>query len=144
MSDSRTFVLRQAEQIAQLISTIRTLDLSTTWEIIIRPAQAKRTIEQNAKLHAILNEIAQQVEWEGRKFTAVVWKRLCMASWLRETGERPMLIPALDGSGVDIIFERTSKLNTRQCASLTEWCLAFGAEHNVRFRDTRYGAYIRE
>jgi hypothetical protein len=43
-----------------------------------------------------------------------VWKRLCMASWLREQGEKPLMIPALDGHGFDVVFEKTSKLSKKQ------------------------------
>ena len=99
------------------------------WVVEIKPPT--RTLAENAKLHAILADIAAQVIWMGQKLPREVWKRLCMAAWLRECGEQPMLIPALDGNGFDIIFEKTSKLSIKQCASLIEWCLAFGAEHSV-------------
>ncbi len=52
---------------------------------------------------------------------------------LREKSEQPELIPALDGKGFDIIFERTSQLNTKDCADFCTWCIAFGDEHNVKF-----------
>lgn len=98
-----------------------------------------RSIAQNRLLHAALTDISQQVEWMGKKLSVEVWKRLCMASWLREKKEQPMLIPALDGNGFDVIFERTSKLSTTQCSELVEWCFAFGAEHEVKFRDRGLG-----
>ncbi|MEP6587159.1 MAG: recombination protein NinB [Polaromonas sp.] len=101
----------------------------------VRIAPVTRSLEQNALLHAALTDISQQVEWMGKKFSVEIWKRLCMASWLREKREQPMLIPALDGNGFDIIFERTSKLSTTQCSELVEWCFAFGVEHEVKFRD---------
>ena len=44
------------------------------------------------------------------------------------------LIPALDGKGFDIIFERTSQLNTKDCADFCTWCIAFGDENNVNFK----------
>ena len=93
-----------------------------------------RSLEQNALLHAALTDISQQVEWMGKKLSVEIWKRLCMAAWLREKKEQPMLIPALDGNGFDVVFEKTSKLSTTQCSELVEWCFAFGAEHGVKFR----------
>jgi hypothetical protein len=98
----------------------------------IRPE--KRSDAQNRLLHSVLQDIAQQVDWHGKKFDVVTWKRLCMAAWLREAGGNPELIPALDGSGFDVIYERTSKLNKTQCSELIEWCFAFGADHGVKFR----------
>jgi hypothetical protein len=101
--------------------------------MVVRISPATRSLEQNALLHAVLTDIAEQVEWHGQKLSLDVWKRLCMAAWMREEKEQPLLVPALDGHGVDIIFERTSKLNVTQCSSLIEWCFAFGGEHGVRF-----------
>jgi hypothetical protein len=93
-----------------------------------------RSLEQNALLHAALSDIASQLEWHGKKLNIEVWKRLCVASWLRERKESPDLIPALDGNGFDVIYEKTSKLSTTQCSDLVEWCFAFGVENGVKFR----------
>ena len=101
-------------------------------DVTVKPAT--RSAVQNALLHAALTDISNQVDWHGKKLNVTVWKRLCMAAWLREKREQPMLIPALDGNGFDIIFEQTSKLTIAQCSELLEWCFAFGAEHGVKFR----------
>ena len=102
--------------------------------LVLEVKPETRSSEQNRLLHAALTDISQQVEWMGKKLSVEVWKRLCMASWLREKKEQPMLIPALDGNGFDVIFEKTSKLSAAQCSELVEWCFAFGAEHEVKFR----------
>ena len=108
--------------------------LGTPLELLIRPKRQTRSMLQNALLHAVITDIAKQVKWHGQSFDVVTWKRLCMASWLREKNEQPQLIPALDGKGFDIIFERTSQLNTKDCADFCTWCLAFGDENNVNFK----------
>ena len=108
--------------------------LGTPLELLIRPKRQTRSTLQNALLHAVLTDIAKQVKWHGQSFDVVTWKRLCMASWLREKNEQPQLIPALDGKGFDIIFERTSQLNTKDCADFCTWCIAFGDENNVNFK----------
>src|SRR5262245_58607501 len=76
----------------------------------------RRSLAQNAAIHAALADIADQLHWppppanHAQKFSVLVWKRLSMAAWLREEGERPDLIPALDGHGFDIVYEKTSQL----------------------------------
>lgn len=95
----------------------------------------RRSDVQNKLLHAAISDIADQVVWHGKKFDLLTWKRLCVASWLREGGEQPELIPALDGAGFDVVYEKTSRLSTTQCSVLIEWCFAFGAEHGVNFRN---------
>ncbi len=101
--------------------------------MVVQIREATRTSEQNALLHAALTDIAEQVVWHGKKLSVVTWKRLCTASWLREMGEQPELIPALDGNGFDIVFERTSGLTVPQMTALIEWTLAFGAQNGVTF-----------
>lgn len=100
----------------------------------VRLSPPKRSAEQNRLLHSALNDIAEQVKWHGEQLTADVWKRLCTAAWLRERGAKPLLLPALDGNGVDIIYERTSQLSVSECSDLLSWCYAFGAEHGVQFK----------
>jgi hypothetical protein len=92
-----------------------------------------RTLEQNALLHGIFTDFERQITWHGNKFNKVVWKRLSTASWLREDGENPLLVPALDQNGFDVIYEKTSHLNIKQCSRLIEWCYSFGSEQGVRF-----------
>jgi hypothetical protein len=95
--------------------------------------EPSRTLEQNALLHGILTDFERQIIWHGNKFNKVVWKRLGTASWLREEGENPLLVPALDQNGFDVIYEKTSHLNIKQCSRLIEWCYAFGSEQGVKF-----------
>jgi len=103
-------------------------------KMVLEIKPSTRSLEQNSLLHAVLTDISQQVEWMGKKLSVEIWKRLCMAAWLREKKEQPMLIPALDGNGFDVVFEKTSKLSITQCSELVEWCFAFGVEHGVKFR----------
>lgn len=105
--------------------------------MVVMESKDKRSVDQNAALHAALTDIAQQVQHYGQKYPAGVWKRLCTAAWLRENGECPLLIPSLDGMGIDMIFERTSKMSKAQMSSLIDWIHCFGAEHDVKFRTNR-------
>lgn len=101
---------------------------------IVTIDEPTRTKEQNRLLHSALTDIAKQVTWHGKKFNVVTWKRLCMASYLREKGEQPELIPALDGNGFDVIFEKTSQLSVKQLSELLSWCYVFGAQHEVKWK----------
>ena len=60
-----------------------------------------------------------------------------------QSGDQPQMIPAVDGNGFDVIYERTSKLTVKQCGELIEWVHAFGAEHQVRWtqKDNWGGRY---
>ena len=96
-----------------------------------------RSDKQNRLLHAMLGDIAAQVEWAGAKRDAEVWKRLLVAAWCRARREQVELLPALDGHGVDIVFRRTSQLTRGECAELCDFIGAWCAENGVELRDAR-------
>lgn len=99
--------------------------------MVVEVKQEKRSLAENAMLHALLGQIAQQKEWAGKKRDVETWKRLLTAAWMRARGEHIEMLPALDGHGVDIVFRRTSQLTRSECAELIEFVLAWAAEHGV-------------
>ena len=94
-----------------------------------------RSLEQNAKLHAMLEDVSKQVEWHGMKLHKDIWKRICTDAMLRDIGESPMLVPSLDGHGIEIIYEKTSTMGKRMMAALIEWVYAFGSEKGVQWSE---------
>lgn len=90
-----------------------------------------RSLDQNAKLHALIADISRHVEWAGKKWDAEVWKRLLVAAWMRSRGEPLMVVPALDGQGVDVVFRRTSSLSRAECSELLEYVQAYAAERGI-------------
>lgn len=91
-------------------------------------APPKRSGDQNAALHARLSEIADRMEWCGRKWDTEVWKRLLVGCWTRAINEPVMMLPALDGHGVEVVFRRTSTLSKRECGDLLTFIDAWCAE----------------
>ena len=90
----------------------------------------RRNSEQNAMLHAQINEIAGTQEWAGKKRSTETWKRLLVAAWLRARGESIEVLPALDGHGIDVVFRRTSDLTKAEMSELIEYVLAWRANHH--------------
>lgn len=125
--DKRYYVL--SHQTARNNAAQDCLDAPDGYVVRIEPPN--RTHEQNALLHGQLTDISKQVEWYKQKFNLSVWKRLCTYSYLREVRESPLLIPALDGNGMDVIYEKTSHMSVKQMTGMIEWNFAFGAEKDV-------------
>jgi hypothetical protein len=96
---------------------------------IVRVSPPKRSLEQSAKLHAELGEIAASIPWAGKLRTIEVWKRLIVAAWLRARGESIEVLPALDGHGVDLVYAPTSDLTVAQMGELLEFVAAWRAEN---------------
>lgn len=101
-------------------------------EVVIKPPT--RTSAENALLHALIAQIAQQIEWAGAKRDAEVWKRLLVSAWCRVRGEPLEMLPALDGHGVDIVPVRTSKLSKADAADLISYVEAWGTEMGVKWK----------
>ena len=90
----------------------------------------KRTLEQNAKLWALLTDIASQKEHAGRKYPTEIWKTLFVHAWQKEV----RMIPSLDGQGI-LPLLRTSDLSKEEMSELLEFIVAWGAENSVVFHD---------
>lgn len=97
-------------------------------------APAKRSNDQNKKLHALIADVARQAEWHG-KHDSETWKRLFVSAWCRTHGEAVTVLPALDGNGVDLVPRRTSKLTKPECADLIEYITAWAVEHGVELHE---------
>ena len=104
-------------------------------EFKIVKATDRRNIEQNKKIHAMLSDISRQIKHYEQTYSVDVWKRLTMSAWLREANESPLMIPAIDGDGIDVIFERTSKLSIKRMAEYIEWVYAFGTNAGVNWSE---------
>lgn len=136
MSESRTVLLASPKQayaaIVALWEWVKPLLLDGK-RFVLELRLETRSSAQNRLLHSRLGDVAKTVPWAGKKRDVETWKRLAMAAWLRARGEHVEILPALDGHGVDIVFERTSKLSRAECVELSDWILAWGDERGVQW-----------
>lgn len=126
----RTFALTNAQQAHEALQQLWMWlkpRLIAGHAHILTVEEDKRTSQQNRLLHALLQDISQRREWAGQKWDVEVWKRLLVAAWTRANKEPLVLIPALDGQGVDIVFRRTSKMTKAEVADLIDFITAWDA-----------------
>ena len=90
-----------------------------------------RNLEQNAALHALLQEIAETRQWAGQLLDVEDWKRLLTAAWMRATGRGIRLVPAMDGQGFDALYQRTSTLTKAEMSELIDYIQAWRASDDV-------------
>lgn len=111
----------------------------------VKISKPTRTREQNARLHALLTDVAEQLAWppppqnDGEFHELEWWKRRCTLTWLHEINAHPEVITTLDGSQLGLLIPHTSDLDVEQCASLNEWVTAFGATNGVVFKEPKGG-----
>ena len=94
-------------------------------------AEPKRNLEQNARMWAMLTDVATQLPWHGIKLRPDDWKLLFLDSLKREL----RMIPNLDGTGFVALGMSTSRMSVREMRDLIELMFAFGAERQVEWTD---------
>lgn len=93
----------------------------------------KRTGPQNAKLHAMITDVAGQIEWAGAKRDVEAWKDIFTAA-LRSAKHGLDVVPGING-GFVLLGMHTSSMTVGEVADLIELIAAFGSEHGVEFHD---------
>jgi hypothetical protein len=94
--------------------------------VVVKLGRPKRSDLQNAKLHAMLGDIAAQVEWYGRKMDKDSWKIMASAVLHRQEP-----VPAMDGRGFVVMGKQTRGMTKAEISDMIELLYAFGAEHSV-------------
>ena len=128
MSDKQTFFLINPQVKQNAMQAIK----MASEDMICEIKKKTRSLEQNAKMWAMLAEVSDQVNWYGNKLTSDEWKDVFSASLKSQK-----VVPGIDGSFV-VCGQRTSKMTKSEMAELIELMMAFGAERGVKFSDIAY------
>lgn len=125
MSDKIHIIL--AHDVARRLAAEWCMTAQQGWHVRIEPPT--RTLEQNSLLWPVLGEISKQVKWYGQYLTDEEWKDVLTAALKKEK-----VVPGING-GFVVLGQRTSKMNKKDFSELLELSFAFGAQHEVRFKD---------
>lgn len=126
MSDGHTLILRSDYQRMQAHRLIEKAPHGAV--LNIKPA--RRTIDQNSLLWALLSEISR-AKPEGRMLTPDVWKSL----FLHSLDHAQRFEMALDGKGMVPVGFRSSRLTKAQFSDLIEVIRCFAAERGIPLSD---------
>lgn len=99
---------------------------------IVNMREATRTNEQNAKMQAMLSDVAR-AKPDGRVMPSHKWKSVFMDA----NGHKPEFDENLDRTGFVCVGYKSSRLNKAQMSDLIESIYEFGARHGVRWSDPR-------
>lgn len=121
------------EQLAQAWAWIKAMLVAGHW-LVLTVRLATRSDAQNRLLHSRIRDVARHLrEWRGVPMDDEDWKRMLVAAWCRVHNEPARMVPALDGHGFEVLYRRTSKLSRAECADLSEYIMAWGAEQGVQW-----------
>ncbi|MDY0438330.1 recombination protein NinB [Pasteurella multocida] len=131
------FFLRSEQVRSNCQDFIAKLPIDDDKPLVVDIKPRTRNLEQNAKFHAMCQDVANQLEFMGRKLTMEQWKVLFISGHAMATNEKADVVPGLEGEFVNI-RESSAKMSVKRMASLIEYVTAYGISHGVRFND-RYG-----
>ena len=97
---------------------------------IVEVAEPKRTSSQNAKMWAMIADVAR-AKPDGRDMTAEVWKAMFMDA----CGHKPIIERSLDGTGLVVLGYKSSRLTKAEMAELIECIYEYGARHEVAWSE---------
>ena len=108
--------------------------LASGKQLTLEIKTANRSCQQNAKYHAMIDEIAQQAQHLGSKWDSESWKRLLVDQFLKDSGQKTgVVIPNLSGDGIVQLGMQTRDFTKEQASEFVEWLFAWGAEHGITY-----------
>lgn len=106
---------------------------------VVTIAEPSRSLEQNAMLHPLLTDIANQCEWMGKKRPMLQWKVILVSAHAIATGAPAEMVIGIEGEVVNL-RESTAAMSKKRFSSLVEYVLAWGANNGVVFSGERMAA----
>ena len=120
--------LRNGEEKARVRAWLDRCPVGQGWRVEFLPPV--RSLDQNARLWAFLDDIAAQKEWDGKKRSADAWKDLFTAALRQQE-----IVRGLEG-GIVALGARTSEMSPEEMSDLLQLIETWGAENQVIFSDT--------
>lgn len=141
MENKQQFFLRSNEIKTNCINAIQELPTDDKKPLVVKIQPITRTLEQNAKLHAMLTDISKQCEFNGKRLDVDNWKAIFVSAHKIATGGQAEMAIGLEGEVINL-RESTAQMSVKRMASLIEYITAYGISHGVKFND-RWGFYGR-
>lgn len=132
----QTFILRNEDNAKRLYAFLK-----ANWRAmaeqdkplsVLVTEKNPRTLDQNAKFHAICDELGKRgVVWAGKPRNAGEWKVLLVSGHAVATKQGAEMVPGLEGEFVNI-RESTARMSKARSSSLIDytqaWCASNGVE----------------
>ena len=113
---------------AQLWPMLKAM-LTAGHRMVMEIKPVTRSLEQNAKMWAVLTDISEQVNWYGHKLSPDDWKHVLSATLRKQKA-----VPGIDG-GFVVVGLSTSQMTIAEMSEMIELAHAFGADQGVHFHD---------
>lgn len=94
--------------------------------------KATRSLDQNAKFHAMISAIHKQMKQAGSSWSEDDWKRLLIDQWAHETNRKiGRVAPSLDGERVVQLGCQSHKFTVEDASEFIEWLYAWATQKGM-------------
>jgi hypothetical protein len=94
--------------------------------------QSKRSVEQNAMFHSLIDKISKAMRQAGSTWTTDDWKRLLIDQWAHDTNRKiGKVCPSLDGERIVQLGLQSHKFTTAESSEFIEFLLAWAADKGI-------------
>lgn len=144
MSDKQVF--RLVHPTARQMASRACINAPDGFVCEVKPPPKSRPQEE--KYHAMIGDIAKQVQIFGGTWEEEDMKRLLVDQFARDMSalgtplkRQGRVVPSIDGSGVVQLGVQTRKFLKAEAIAFIEWLYAFGAEQNVKWSERAAQGY---
>jgi hypothetical protein len=106
------------------------MQVERRYQLTIKPMT--RSLDANARLHAMLTDISRQAKYLGAKRDVAFWKGLFVSGWEIATGQKSEIVPGLEGEFINI-RQSTATMSGKKCAEVMEYIEVWAAVNDVKF-----------
>lgn len=128
-------VLHNAQQGHQMLMTLwpkMKAALTAGRKLTLTVEGEKRSLPQNAIIHAVIGEIAKQARHVGSRLDSEDFKRLLVHQYAKDAGlDAGRIVPSLDGTGFVQLGMQTRNFTKEQASEFLEWLYAWSATNGV-------------
>lgn len=124
MEHKQKYFLRTEKIKNNAVQFVKALPVDEKKPLVVDVKPITRNLEQNAKFHAMCDDIAKQVQFNGEWLPLETWKVLLISAHAEATKEGSRLVTGLEGELVNI-RESTADMGVKRMASLIEYVQAY-------------------
>lgn len=124
MEHKQKYFLRTEKIKNNAVQFVKALPVDEKKPLVVDVKPITRNLEQNAKFHAMCDDIAKQVQFNGEWLPLEAWKVLLISAHAEATKEGSRLVTGLEGELVNI-RESTADMGVKRMASLIEYVQAY-------------------
>jgi len=123
---------QQAKMLMERIWPDIKTNLATGNKMRLELKKATRSLDQNAKFHAMIGEIGAMMRAAGSTWSDDDWKRLLIDQWAHETNRKiGKVAPSLDGERVVQLGWQSHKFSVEDASEFIEWLYAWSVQQGI-------------